>query len=111
MSDDIKELKDKIDHLTHVMDLLVSDSSMPIIRTIHENNISSEQLDRIHDVMEKMENDIDNQVSISKNEMLDRLCKLDFIRDSEKPSFLAHEIIMNMGMSDRWTKAYRFYVL
>jgi len=107
---EIEELKDKIAKLEHTVDLLVSDSNMPIIRTIHDNNISQEEFNEIHDVFEKFAILLEVGNTFSKNEIIEKLCNLECVQRNKVPEKLAEEIIYNMGMSNRWSTVYHYYV-
>jgi hypothetical protein len=107
---EIKELKERIKKLEHTVDLLVSDSSLPIIRTIHENNISQEEFNEIHDVFEKFSILLEVGKTFSKDEIINELSALECVKRASNPKGLAEEIIMNMGISNRWPTVYHHYV-
>lgn len=107
---EIEELKERIKKLEHTVDLLVSDSSLPIIRTIHENNISQEEFNEIHDVFEKFSILLEVGKTFSKDEIINKLSALECVERASNPKGLAEEIIMSMGISNRWTTVYHHYV-
>ena len=107
---EIEELKDRIKHLEHTVNLLVVDSDLPIIRTIHDNNITEEEFDEIHDVFEKFSILLEVGNTFSKNEIIEKLCNLECVQRHKVPEKFAEEIIYNMGLSQRWTTVYHHYV-
>jgi len=107
---EIEELKDRIKHLEHTVNLLVADSDLPIIRTIHDNNITEEEFDEIHDVFQKFSILLEVGKPFSKDEIIKKLCELECIQRSKNPENLSEEIIFNMGLSQRWTTVYHHYV-
>lgn len=105
----IDELKDRIERLEHTVSLLVADTDMPIIRTVHENDISESELNEIHNVFEYFSL-LEQTQGFTRDDIINKLTALECISRSKNPAELAHEVIIGMGVSNRWTNVYYHYV-
>ena len=101
---EVEKLKNEIKGLRFYIDLLISSTDTPIIRTLFDNNIDEETFNKIQDVFVEYDNILQSR-RFTKKEFYDSLTSINGI-DSD----IADEIIRNMFTSELFQKVGHYLI-